>query len=342
AWSRAAAARRRAGLATRRERAAAAGALVVVLLVVSGVTTAAVRTVASGGVPGDWSLAACDVGQGDALVARSGPRSAVVVDVGPDGSAAGRCLDALGVDRVDLLVLSHFHADHVGGLPAVLHGREVTGALVSPAAEPAGQARRTLQALQGARVAARVPAAGESGTAGVTGSDRRVEWQVLGAGSAALGPRPEAAGPGGAGDGGARPGGGGEEGDGANDASLAVALRVVGPGGTTDVVTLGDLEEAGQEALRARVERSGPPGVLDGVDVVKVAHHGSASQSDALAALLSPRVALVSSGVDNTYGHPTDRALTLFEGLGAAVVRTDRCGTAVLVQRSGGLALACR
>ncbi|MFP3712768.1 ComEC/Rec2 family competence protein [Puerhibacterium sp. TATVAM-FAB25] len=336
AWSRAAGARRRAGLATRRDRTAAAGALVVVLLAVSGATTAAVRTVASGGVPPDWSLAACDVGQGDALVARSGPSSAVVVDVGPDGLAAARCLDALGVERVDLLVLSHFHADHVGGLPAVLAGREVAGALVSPRAEPAGQARRTLAALQAAGVAARVPAAGESGTAGEPGAagsaDRHVEWRVLGAGSAALGP--------------AAAGSGGEEGDGANDASLAVALRVVAPGGAAEVVTLGDLEEAGQEALRSRLESAGQQGVaggvLDGVDVVKVAHHGSASQSDGLAALLHPGVALVSSGADNTYGHPTERALGLFEGLGAAVVRTDRCGTAVLVLRAGGLALACR
>jgi competence protein ComEC len=339
AWSRAAAARRRAGLVTRRDRVAAAGVLAVVLLAVSGVT-AAVRTVATGGVPPDWSLAACDVGQGDALVARSGPRSAVVVDVGPDGSAAARCLDALGVERVDLLVLSHFHADHVGGLPAVLAGRQVAGALVSPRAGPVGQARRTLAALRTAGVAARVPAAGESGTAGAAGADRRVEWQVLGAGSAALGTAPAAPAP--AADGTGVPGPGGEEGDGANDASLAVALRVVAPGGAAEVVTLGDLEEAGQEALRSGLERAGPAGVLDGVDVVKVAHHGSASQSPGLAGLLHPGVALVSSGADNAYGHPTARALDLFEGLGAAVVRTDRCGTAVLVLRSGGLALACR
>ncbi|MFE5690613.1 hypothetical protein, partial [Streptomyces sp. NPDC056512] len=68
------------------------------------------------------------------------------------------------------------------------------------------------------------------------------------------------------------------------------------------------------------------------VDVVKVAHHGSATQSDRLAQVLAPTVALVSSG-ENTYGHPTDRALDLYRGVGATVLRTDACGTVALVVR---------
>ncbi len=109
------------------------GALLAVLVV-------AVPRLAGAGhaVPEDWQVAACDVGQGDSLAVRTGPSSAVVVDVGPDGEAAGRCLDRLGVTTVDLLVLSHFHADHVGGLAAVLRGRTVVSALVSPLDEPAG------------------------------------------------------------------------------------------------------------------------------------------------------------------------------------------------------------
>src|SRR5690606_38101348 len=66
-----------------------------------------------------WQVAACDVGQGSALVVRSGPAAAVMVDVGPEGSAAADCLTRLGVERLDLLVLSHAHADHVGGLGPV-------------------------------------------------------------------------------------------------------------------------------------------------------------------------------------------------------------------------------
>jgi competence protein ComEC len=104
------------------------------------------------------------------------------------------------------------------------------------------------------------------------------------------------------------------------------------------VVALGDLEEPGQEALLADLRATGEPGA---VDVLKMAHHGSASQSPGLAALLRPRVTLVSVGDDNTYGHPTDTALDLYAGLGSAVVRTDECGTAALVVRDGTVGLSC-
>ncbi|MEL7974528.1 ComEC/Rec2 family competence protein [Isoptericola sp. F-RaC21] len=263
--------------------------------------------------PTDWQVAACDVGQGDSLAVRTGPASAVVVDVGPDGEAAGRCLDRLGVTTVDLLVLSHFHADHVGGLAPVLRGRTVTAALVSPLDEPAGQAVRARSLLAAAGVPVQVASAGDGGTAG------SATWQVLAA----------SGGPPGAGQ------GGGDEGDGANDASVALELRTAGG---LDVVALGDLEEAGQDALATELAASGRAA---DVDVVKMAHHGSRSQSATLARQLSPRVTLVSVGADNTYGHPTDDALTLYSSVGSALVRTDECGTAALVGRDDEIGLAC-
>ncbi|SKC68076.1 ComEC/Rec2 family competence protein [Krasilnikoviella flava] len=264
-------------------------------------------------VPADWQVAACDVGQGDSLAVRTGPESAVVVDVGPDGEAAGRCLDRLGVTTVDLLVLSHFHADHVGGLAAVLRGRAVTDALVSPLDQPEGQAASARSQLDAAGVPVHVAAAGDGGSAG------SATWQVLGASGASR----------------AGGSGGGDEGDGANDASVAVELRTAGG---LDVVALGDLEEPGQEALVADLAASGRSA---DVDVVKMAHHGSRSQSAALARHLSPRVTLVSVGADNTYGHPTDDALSLYASVGSALVRTDECGTAALVGRGDEIGLAC-
>lgn len=259
-----------------------------------------------GEAPDDWQVVACDVGQGDTLVVRSGARAGVVVDVGPPGDAAARCLGRLGVERIDLLVLSHFHTDHVGGLDAVLAGRSVRAAVVSPLDEPAAPARRARRALADAGVPVVVGSLEQQGVAGT------VAWRVL---------APEASSASGAG--------------GANDASVVLTLRTAGG---IDVVTLGDLEQPGQERLVRLLEASGLP--EEPVEVLKMAHHGSASQSAELARLLAPRVTLVPVG-ENDYGHPTQAALAMYTSVGSRLVRTDECGTSALAVREGGLVLTC-
>lgn len=291
---------RRAGSRPVRVLLPAAAALAVVAAVLVVPRWPVVGAGPSGALA-DWQVVACDVGQGDTLVVRSGPRAAVVVDVGPPGDAAARCLGRLGVERIDLLVLSHFHTDHVGGLDAVLAGRTVRGALVSPLDEPAAPARRARESLRTAGVPVRAAAPGHRGVAGTA------TWQVLGA----------------------------DAGGGANDASVVPALRTASG---IDVVALGDLEQVGQEQLLAWLRAAGLP---EGpVEVVKMAHHGSASQSAGLAEHLRPEVTLVPVG-ENDYGHPTDTALRLYERVGSRIVRTDACGTALLAVRDRGLVLGC-
>jgi competence protein ComEC len=111
----------------------------IALVVVLGLVVA--RPVERAGwPPSGWLVAMCDVGQGDGLVLRSAPGTAVVVDAGPDPRAIDRCLDRLDVVRVPLVVLTHFHADHVDGLAGVFDGRLVGEVEVSPLAEPADRA----------------------------------------------------------------------------------------------------------------------------------------------------------------------------------------------------------
>jgi competence protein ComEC len=85
---------------------------------------------------GDWQIANCDIGQGDSMVINLGNHSGLVIDVGPDAIAEDRCLKALGIKEIPLLILSHFHADHVAGLPGAINKRTVGQLWVSVNAQP--------------------------------------------------------------------------------------------------------------------------------------------------------------------------------------------------------------
>ena len=73
----------------------------------------------------DWQIANCDVGQGDAMVLKVAPKQAVVIDVGPESKTIDQCLKDLSIDEIPLLILTHPHADHIGGLLGAIQGRKV-------------------------------------------------------------------------------------------------------------------------------------------------------------------------------------------------------------------------
>lgn len=301
-----------------RRRAIALVLVLLVLAAVPGVRRAVVGVLPSAWPPDDWAVVMCDVGQGTAVAVRSGPRSAVVLDAGPPGDAAARCLDALGVDRLDLVILTHLHDDHVGGLPRVLAGREVTEALVSPYDEPALAGQEVSVALASHGVLLREPRAGAGGRAG------DVRWDVLWPTDRALAAAS------------------GADGTSVNDMSLAVLLRSP----RVSVLALGDLETTAQAGLATSVRRAREvdptaAGALGQVDVVVMAHHGSARQDPGLARLVGADVALVSVGADNAYGHPAPGAVALYEGAGAAVLRTDRCGAVAVLADPLAVVSAC-
>ncbi|MBC7441493.1 MAG: ComEC/Rec2 family competence protein [Ramlibacter sp.] len=121
--------------------------------------------------PADWQIAACDIGQGDAVVVRDQDRYALV-DVGPDPALLTECLDTLGIARIDLLVLTHYDLDHIGGVAAVI-GR-VGSALVG-IPENAEDERLHVRLAEGG-AAVREAARGDTGTLG--GLRWEIYWPV--------------------------------------------------------------------------------------------------------------------------------------------------------------------
>ncbi|MFJ4921881.1 ComEC/Rec2 family competence protein [Streptomyces sp. NPDC088725] len=275
----------------------AASCAVLLLLVV--VRPPPYTRLVSGWPPPGWRFAMCDVGQGDAAVLAAGDGTAVVVDAGPDPESADRCLRDLGITRIPLLVLTHFHADHVIGLPGVLRGRSV-GAIETTSLPDSGeQAPFVRRTAADARVPVVPARAGELRRVGP------LAWRVLWPRAAPAGARVSAGGP--------------------NDSSVTLFLRIAG--GPT-LLLPGDLEPPAQQALLRD-----HPG-LPRADILKVAHHGSAYQDPGLLRAVRPRLALISCGRDNTYGHPSARTVDALEAGGAVVLRTDRDG-AIAVTGTG-------
>jgi competence protein ComEC len=243
-----------------------------------------------------------DVGQGDAVLVRTPASRWVLIDTGPrsDGFDAGarRVVPALarrGVRRLELLVLTHPHLDHVGGAPAVLRAVQVAGVL--DPGQPQGSAG-LLDALDAAQ-------------------ERSVPWTITSAGAvlrldglelAILHPSGPPAPPD------ADP----------NDVSVVVALRY----GAFTALLDGDAPREVEERVAARA---------GAVDVLKVAHHGSAtSSSSAFLERVHPALALVSVGRANGFGHPHPQVLARLQAAGVRVLRTDRVGTIRVRARADG------
>lgn len=256
---------------------------------------------------GRLRVSVLDVGQGDAVLVRLAGGRAWLIDAGgPVGSREfgerilARALWALGVRRLDTVVLTHGDPDHLLGALAVVRQfrpREVWEGVPVP---PHPALREV------AREADRVGAVWRTVQRGDRLRIGPVEVRVLHP------PPPQW-----------------ERQRVRNDDSIVIALRY----GRVAVLLPGDIGRAIEDELVAEGLFDAPDEPL--VWVVKVPHHGSAGSSGpALIAATRPRAAIVSAGRDNVFGHPARIVLERYRRAGAAVYRTDRDG-AVHVDTDG-------
>lgn len=243
-------------------------------------------------VPANWQVASCDVGQGDATVVNLTNHQAIVIDVGGDPVLIDQCLVDLKVNSIPLLLLTHFHADHVVGLPGAIAHRKIGQIRISPLAEPPLTTKFVNQVMQENNLRPTVLTYPEYLKIG------QVElfciWPKMKINETSNTP---------------------------NNASVSLLIKI-------DQLMLllpGDIEPIAQDAI---VQQSANLKVA----VIKVPHHGSRYQSANFAKATSAKLAIISVGKNNDYGHPAKSTIALYENLGAKIIRTDQHGSIALWQ----------
>jgi competence protein ComEC len=269
-------------------------AVVVLLMVLPAVVWAnAVRA----GAPNGLQATFFEVGWGDGAVVRSPGGATILIDGGADLDLVATKLAALGIRRVDVMVATHPHADHIAGLSAVL-ARHPTGLVLDP-----GCPAQTpyygafVRAVKASGAPFRHPRPPERLRVG----DLFVS--VLAPQHCFFG----------------------TDSDPNND---SVVLHI--SSGDGSFLFTGDVEEPAQAELLARYARALPAAVL------KVPHHGGNTNLPEFLGAIHARVAVVSVG-PNRYGHPVPSVLSTLRRNGMRVYRTDHAGDVTVELDHGSL-----
>ena len=237
-----------------------------------------------------------DVGQGDSIFLRSPSGKTMLVDGGPEGSfpVIDQYLTSLGVVGLDVVVASHLHADHIGGLVSVVDSYPIGDFYYPPFAAESEVYFDLLDALKESQATVHQPYAGKNT---LIPWDDAVEVRILAPYETVY--------------------------DDFNDTSYILRISY----GNTAVLLTGDTTELGEKlALKAQ------PNQYFKADVLKVAHHGSRDGTfEKFLDAVSPAIAVISVGKDNDYGHPNQELLDRLKERGITVYRTDEDSTVSLL-----------
>ena len=236
-----------------------------------------------------------DVGQGDSALVLCGGE-ALLIDTGTAETAEHlvSALQASGVSHLDYLLCTHDHADHIGGVTAVLDAISVDFLLFSDTSDPA-EWKALLTGHDTAPASLSVGTGFSLGVAESAGLTPPEAAQI-----AVLSPATAS--------------------EDENEGSLVIQITF----GEISALFMGDVGTSTEETLL-------DAGYLSDIDILKVGHHGSSgSTGDAFLSRVRPEYAVISAGLHNDYGHPHDELLERLRLSGAAVFRTDLQGDIVL------------
>ncbi|MBZ5702149.1 MAG: DNA internalization-related competence protein ComEC/Rec2 [Acidobacteriia bacterium] len=271
-------------------------------------------------IPGKLEVTALDVAQGDALLVVSPHGRTMLIDGGgafagygqperrersdPGEEVVSPYLWSRGLQRLDIVALTHAHQDHIGGLAAILENFRVGRLWIGrEVASPAQAALEELARSKG------IPIEHErrGGAWDWDGVRMRVLWPEIAAEETAPGPK--------------------------NNDSLVLRLAF----GRRVILLPGDIEKQAEREIAAETPEDGLR-----ADVLKVGHHGSKNSTmEEFLARVRPRIAVVSAGAENPYGHPSPEALERLEQAGVRVLRTDRSGAIHILTDGESVEIYC-
>ena len=248
---------------------------------------------------GDVKVHVLDVGQGDAILLEASNGKRVLVDAGTKKSNVVGQLKQRGIHRLDLVIATHAHADHIGGMPDVLTH-------LKPKIYVDNGMRHTTMTYR--RTMAAVEESGATYRGAIQGRVFNVEDDLK---LTILHPRSNLL-----------------SGTRSDLNSNSVVIRI--DHGSDCILLTGDSEDPTERALQQHG--------IEPCEVLKVAHHGS-EHSTSLAWLraVQPKIALISAGVKNRYGHPDDHTLKRLASSGVKVHRTDLEGTLTVLSTGSGM-----
>lgn len=243
-------------------------------------------------VDGIMEMHTIDVGQGDSILVIQKDK-VMLIDCGTraKGSTVVKYLKELGITKIDILVGTHSHDDHMGGMAEVIRNFEI-GKLYAPDNSKDGITTYWymdfLDAVSEKNIEWIYPKVGDTFEIG------EANVQIVAPNS--------------------------EEYNNMNNYSIVLRVTY----GETDVLLMGDAEELSEEEIINN-------GLYIDVDVLKLGHHGSStSSSEKFLNITTPQYAIISVGKGNTYHHPIKSVMQRLEKFGIKVYRTDESGTIIM------------